>query len=197
MGVDRPAFPTSPAGERHDRSDPVRAARAFAEDRHSGQRRKDAAESPYAIHLEEVAALTARFGGTPAHVAAAWLHDTVEDCPPTTVAEIEALFGGEIAGIVAELTDDKTLPKAERKRMQIVNAPHKSPGAALIKICDKISNCRAVGETPPTGWNAARRQAYLDWSAEVVTALPPGHEDARAHFADILATSRALIGPAG
>jgi len=41
------------------------------------------------------------------------------------VAELEALFGKEIASIVAELTDDKSLPKAERKKQQILNASKK------------------------------------------------------------------------
>ena len=52
-------------------------------------------------------------------IAAAWLHDAVEDCPPTSFAEIENEFDVDIANIVRELTDDKSLPKAERKRLQI------------------------------------------------------------------------------
>ena len=102
--------------------DLINRAERFARVRHEGQFRKGKAQEPYTIHLEEVAALVERWSGSERAIAAAWLHDTVEDCPPTSVAELEALFGKEIAGIVAELTDDKSLPKAERKKQQILNA---------------------------------------------------------------------------
>ncbi|SIO41836.1 metal dependent phosphohydrolase [Rhodovulum sp. ES.010] len=174
-------------------TDLVGAARAFAEDRHRDQRRKDAGASPYVTHVAEVAALTEGFGGGVVEIAAAWLHDTVEDCPPTSHDELAAAFGAEVAAIVGALTDDKSLPKAERKRMQVVNAPSKSSGAALVKICDKISNCRAVAETPPVTWSVARRLAYLDWSVEVVTVLPPHHPAARAHFDGVIRAARARI----
>jgi (p)ppGpp synthase/HD superfamily hydrolase len=174
-------------------TDPVRAARAFAAARHDGQRRRDARASPYLIHLAEVAALAEAFGGSEATLCAAWLHDTVEDCPPTSLAELEAAFGPQVASIVGELTDDRTLPKAERKRMQVRTAPKKSPEAALVKLCDKASNCAAVGFTPPVGWDAARRLAYLDWAVEVAGALPPIHPEARAHLSGVIAVSRTRI----
>ena len=69
--------------------------------------------------------------------SAAWLHDTVEDRPPTSFAEIENEFNVDIANIVRELTDDKSLPKAERKRLQIVNAIKKAEEGRLIKLADK------------------------------------------------------------
>ena len=152
-------------------TDKVRAARAFAEARHAGQRRKDAAGSPYFIHLEEVARLTAEWGGDEVALCAAWLHDTVEDFPPTGLDDIAAAFGPVVSGIVGELTDDKTLPKAERKRLQVVRAPEKSPAACLVKLADKCSNCRSVAETPPQGWSAARRLAYIAWAQQVVNGL--------------------------
>ena len=93
-----------------------------------------------------VAALVERWSGSERAIAAAWLHDTVEDCPPTSVAELEALFGKEIAGIVAELTDDKSLPKAERKKQQILNASKKSNEASLVKLADKTSNIGAIAQ---------------------------------------------------
>ena len=96
--------------------DLINRAERFARVRHDGQFRKGKAQEPYTIHLEEVAALVARWSGSERAIAAAWLHDTVEDCPPTSVAELEAVFGKGVAGIVAELTDDKSLPKAARKR---------------------------------------------------------------------------------
>lgn len=174
----------------------IDTARDFATAAHAGQIRKDAARSPYVVHLHEVAGLVARFGGTEAAIAAAWLHDTVEDCG-VLPEELVARFGAEVAGLVAELTDDKALPKAERKRRQIANAPSKSRDAALVKICDKLSNVRSVGATPPVDWPPERRAAYLDWAAAVVAALPAGAAEARAAFEAVLAEARARLPASG
>ena len=171
---------------------PIEAARAFAETEHQGQTRKGAAAEPYSVHLAEVATLVTRFGGSEAAICAAWLHDTVEDCQtaPETLARH---FGAEVAALVVELTDDKSQPKARRKELQIAHAPHKSPEAALLKICDKLSNIRAVAETPPADWPQARRAAYLDWAEAVVAMLPAGADPARPAFAVQLAASRAAV----
>ena len=104
--------------------------------------------------------------------AAAWLHDTVEDCPPISFADLASLFGDEIAGIVAELTDNKSLPKAEQKRKQVENVSHKSKDASLVKLADKTSNVSAIGKSPPADWSLGRRLAYLNWANEVVERLP-------------------------
>ena len=168
------------------------AAKDFATVAHSGQFRKGIEQQPYTVHLAEVAATVAEFGGTPDAVAAAWLHDTVEDCG-TSPDEISAIFGPTVAALVAELTDDKSLQKADRKRLQIVNAAHKSSDAALIKICDKMSNARAVGMSPPVHWPVARQVAYLDWAESVVAALPPGWSNARVAFSAQVVQSRAQI----
>lgn len=170
----------------------VDMARQFAEVAHAGQTRKGAAKEPYIRHVAEVAALVAGFGGSSGQVMAAWLHDTVEDCGvlPEEVAE---LFGAEVAALVAEMTDDKALPKAERKQLQVDHAAHKSDAAALIKICDKLSNIRAVGTAPPVHWPVARQAAYLDWAEAVVVRLPSGADPARAAFAEALAGSRRLV----
>lgn len=171
----------------------VARARAFAEARHEGQTRKDRHRRPYVTHLAEVAQLAARFGGGEEVVAAAWLHDTVEDCPPTSLAEIETAFGATVRAIVAEVTDDKRLDKAERKRLQVAHAPSKSPEAALLKVCDKISNVRSVGATPPADWPRERRRAYLDWAAQVVAGLRGVPPEARQSFAAALADARAAV----
>jgi (p)ppGpp synthase/HD superfamily hydrolase len=150
----------------------IARAETLARDRHKDQKRKGAGQLPYITHVEEVATLTERFGGSEVAIAAAWLHDVVEDCPPTSLADIEAGFGGAVAGLVAELTDDKSLPKAERKRLQVVHAAGKSPEAALIKIADKSSNVRSIADAPPD-WPHERMLAYLEWAETVVSALPP------------------------
>ena len=153
-------------------NDLISRAERFARVCHEGQSRKGKAKEPYTIHLEEVASLTRRWGGGENAIAAAWLHDTVEDCPPISSADLASLFGDEIAGIVAELTDDKSLPKAERKRKQVENAPHKSNDASLVKLADKTSNVGAIGKSPPTDWSLERRLAYISWADEVVERLP-------------------------
>lgn len=147
----------------------VTRAAEFAARRHGGQTRKGAAREPYVTHLAEVAALLAATAEAPdAHlVAAGWLHDTVEDTE-TNAGEIEHLFGRHVAGLVAEVTDDKSLPKAERKRRQVDGAPHKSPGARTIKIADKISNLRSLVASPPEGWDRKRIESYIDWAQQVV-----------------------------
>jgi len=147
----------------------ITSACDFAARRHVQQRRKGVAGEPYVNHLAEVAALLAEAtGGSDAElIAAALLHDTLEDTA-TTYDELAALFSPEIAALVGEVTDDKSLPKAERKRLQIAKAPSKSVRARLIKIADKTSNLRALASSPPAGWDVARVADYIDWAEKVV-----------------------------
>ena len=153
-------------------SDLIKRAEWFARERHAGQFRKGAAQEPYAVHLEEVAALTVKWGGSEEAIAAAWLHDTVEDCPPTSLSDLEVMFGNKVASVVGELTDDKSLAKADRKQLQLIYAPKKSPEAAIVKLADKSSNVGAIANSPPADWSLARRLEYIDWAAQVVGRLP-------------------------
>jgi (p)ppGpp synthase/HD superfamily hydrolase len=171
-------------------------ARDFAREKHAGQTRKGAAREPYEAHLAEVAALVAGFGGSVEVIAAAWLHDTVEDCH-VPAAEIALRFGPVVAQIVAEVTDDKDLDRVARKRMQVVNAPKKSPGGALVKICDKISNIRAVADSPAEDWTLERQREYLRWSAEVVAGLPAAADVARPTFAAEVARAAEAVAVRG
>lgn len=141
----------------------------FAARRHVDQRRKGPGQEPYLNHLVEVTLLLADTGGVtdPSILAAAALHDTVEDTG-TAPAELEALFGPHIAALVGEVTDDKSLPKEERKRRQVAHAPHASRPAQQIKLADKISNLRALTAAPPVGWSPQRQHEYLTWAAAVV-----------------------------
>lgn len=160
----------------------IKQAEAFARECHAGQIRKGAAEEPYTIHLEEVVELVRSYGGNEEEICAAWLHDTVEDCPPTSFEDLESRFGSEVSNIVRELTDDKSLAKAERKRLQVVNASHKSRSASLVKLCDKTSNLRAIANSPPKNWDYQRRCDYVTWAATVVAALPYKPEKALENF---------------
>src|SRR5262245_26993902 len=131
----------------------VTRAADFAARRHVNQRRKGAAQEPYFNHLAEVAALLAEHVNPPDAelIAAGYLHDTLEDTE-TTFEELETAFGPVITKIVSECTDDKSLPKAERKRRQVESTPKKSVRARLLKIADKTSNLRALVYTPPSNW---------------------------------------------
>lgn len=85
-------------------------------------------------------------------ICAALLHDTIEDTD-TTADELRSEFGQAISSIVLEVTDDKTLPKAERKRLQVEHAAHLSTHAKLVKLADKICNLRDVASSPPADWS--------------------------------------------
>ncbi|MEX2126364.1 MAG: HD domain-containing protein [Woeseia sp.] len=145
------------------------AALHFAADKHRDQRRKGACASPYINHPIEVAELLVRVGGvTDATVLqAAVLHDTLEDTQ-TTAHELDERFGTAVRCLVEEVTDDKSLPKEERKRLQIEHAPTLSAAARQIKLADKICNVRDVSNKPPRDWPRERRVEYLTWSERVV-----------------------------
>ena len=141
----------------------------FAAAKHRRQRGKDAENSPYINHPIAVATVLAVEGDVTdeATLIAAILHDTVEDTQ-TTFRELDENFGAEVTGLVRELTDDKALEKAERKRLQIEHAPHASPRAKEIKIADKICNVRNLVHSPPADWTLQRRREYVAWSEQVV-----------------------------
>jgi len=141
----------------------------FAAKKHVDQRRKGATAEPYINHPAEVARLVidATGGSDLVVVIGAILHDTIEDTK-TTQQEIEGLFGAEVAALVAEVTDDKSLEKAVRKQLQVDHAPHKSERAKIIKIADKTSNLLALVTSPPPSWDHARRKQYFEWAAKVV-----------------------------
>jgi (p)ppGpp synthase/HD superfamily hydrolase len=147
----------------------VSDAAEFAAHRHTGMQRKGRGSEPYINHLAEVANLlaTATNGDDADLVAAGWLHDTVEDTE-TTREELAGKFGERVASLVAEVTDDMNLPKARRRQKQIEDAPHKSPGAKLIKIADKISNIRARIVTRPNKKQRDDLADYVAFSEKVV-----------------------------
>ena len=147
-------------------------ATRFAAEKHSEQRRKNPAATPYINHPIEEAEDLQREGGVcdEAILIAALLHDTIEDTD-TTESEIRDAFGETVLNLVLECTDDKRLEKAERKRLQIVNAPKKSPGAKQIKLADKTCNLRSILADPPNGWSVARQLEYFQWASQVVEGL--------------------------
>jgi guanosine-3',5'-bis(diphosphate) 3'-pyrophosphohydrolase len=158
-------------------------ALAFSAHKHRDQRRKDAEASPYINHPIALAEVLAGEGGVAdAEVlAAALLHDTIEDTA-TTADELRAEFGERIAAMVEEVTDDQSLPKADRKRLQIEHAAALSPGAKLVKLADKICNLRDVADRPPAKWDLQRRQEYFEWAKRVIDGLRGAHPGLEAAF---------------
>jgi guanosine-3',5'-bis(diphosphate) 3'-pyrophosphohydrolase len=153
--------------KRTDLSILFRALR-FAADHHRDDRRKGAGASPYINHPIAVASELVDAGvEDPEVLAAALLHDTVEDTWATP-EEIEAAFGPRVRSLVDSVTDDKSLRSRERKRLQVVHAPDLEPAAKLIKIADKTANVHDVGHDPPAHWTLERRRDYLDWTERVV-----------------------------
>ncbi|XP_054627517.1 guanosine-3',5'-bis(diphosphate) 3'-pyrophosphohydrolase MESH1 [Dunckerocampus dactyliophorus] len=144
----------------------------FAARKHRKQRRKDEEGTPYINHPIGVARILSHEGGVTdiETLQAALLHDTLEDTD-TTPEELETKFGLIVARIVQEVTDDKSLPKQERKRLQVARAPHCSHQAKLVKLADKLYNLRDLNCSTPVGWTAERVQQYFVWASEVVKGL--------------------------
>lgn len=161
-------------------------AYAFAVEKHSTQRRKDAEKSPYINHPIALVDVLANEGNVTniETLCAAALHDTIEDTE-TTPEELKSIFGKKISEIVQELTDDNTQPKNARKENQIKHAPNCSPEAKIVKLADKICNLRNILAAPPAHWSTERKREYFDWAARVVDGLRGTHSELENIF-DIL-----------
>ena len=166
----------------------------FAAKKHRDQRRKDKHASPYIIHPISVALAIAQIGRVddPEILAAALLHDTLEDTK-TEPEELEAEFGKKVCEYVLDVTDDKTLPKDERKSRQIEHAKKISKGAALIKLGDKISNVTDVINNPPEDWDNNRRKEYLDWAEKVIENCPKVNDRMENKFQEIIKQGREAL----
>ncbi|MGF1497460.1 MAG: HD domain-containing protein [Elainellaceae cyanobacterium] len=151
-------------------------ATQFAARKHRDQRRKGADAAPYINHPIELANLLWHQAGVRDEVVivAALLHDTVEDTD-TTFEELEQEFGSAVRQVVAEVTDDKSLPKDVRKQRQVDHAPELSDRARLVKLADKISNLRDVMASPPTDWSLERQRHYFDWGKQVIDQIRGTH----------------------
>jgi len=167
----------------------------FSAGKHRNQRRKDSVNSPYINHPIDVAQLLWEVGGVRDVnvLLAAILHDTIEDTN-TGPEEILESFGEEVLSLVLEVTDDKSLPKAKRKRLQIETAPDKSFGAKLIKLADKCSNIRDLLALPPAHWSLDRRQEYLLWTEKVVAGLRGTNAALEEYYDHELASGKTLLG---
>lgn len=172
-------------------------AAAFAATCYSDQRRTHAGDVPAVNHAISVAREIATTAGidNASVLAAALLHDVIEDTD-ITADQLAERFGASVAEMVAECSDDPDLKRKERKAAQIEHAPNISPGAKLIKLADKLCNIREIHAADDGEWSLKKRQRYLEWADEVVTALGQVNESLeRAYWTESKETA-ALIGPA-
>jgi guanosine-3',5'-bis(diphosphate) 3'-pyrophosphohydrolase len=171
------------------------AAAIFSADRHRDQRRKGVRETPYINHPLEVSERIVRVGGVDEVevLMAAILHDTIEDTE-TTAAEIERHFGRTVAGLVLEVTDDRSLTWMERKRLEIEHASGLTPRAKLIKLADKICNVEDTESNPPSSWSRQRRRDYLDFAEQIALGCRGNNAALDAEFVRVLTSARAKIG---
>jgi guanosine-3',5'-bis(diphosphate) 3'-pyrophosphohydrolase len=176
------ALPNSPHSLMEAVQHVLDAAR-FAAEKHANQRRKGVTAEPYINHLLEVAHLVSMAVPEPDTnlVMAALLHDTIEDVE-VTAAELAERFSEDVAALVVEMTDDKSLPKAERKRLQVEHAPKLTVRAQTIKLADKISNLRSLLSSPPADWDYERKKQYFEWGKQVVDALSAPNPVLKAEF---------------
>jgi guanosine-3',5'-bis(diphosphate) 3'-pyrophosphohydrolase len=146
---------------------------SFVAEKHRSQFRQDKDQTPYLGHLLSVTHHLMFIGRVrdPEVLIASLLHDTLEDTE-TSYQELVDHFGERVARFVQEVTDDKSLPKEERKHLQIITAQKKSAGAAQIKLADKWDNLKDLLHFPPEEWSSQRIADYVAWAQEVTEALP-------------------------
>lgn len=147
----------------------IEKAKAFASEKHKHLFRANKAKQPVIEHLEEVATLVQKAGGTDTMIAAAWLHDSVEDTD-TTHEDISNLFGDDVALIVDGLTDPPEFAAMllkERKALQAQRLKQKHDAVKFVKICDQISNVKSVLLDPPTEWSAEKSRHYVNGAKQI------------------------------
>ena len=163
----------------------------YSADKHRHQRRKGKEELPYINHPIEVAEILWTKGRIRdvQTIAAAVLHDTIEDTDARP-EEIKELFGEDVLSLILEVSDDKSLPKAVRKLLQVEHAPSISVRAKQIKLGDKIVNVRDIANSPPSDWPPKRRLEYLDWSDSVVKGLRGANEELEDYYNEVMKQAR-------
>lgn len=146
---------------------------------HQGQFRKGGDAVPYAVHPAHMALILSRVGVPTEVVAAALLHDVVEDCDDWSAERLRAEFGDAVADIVADLTEDKSKTWEERKQAALEHVAHMSDLSVLVKAADKLHNLESLAcqfeaaDSPDEVWahfNGGRERT-LAMDAELVAAL--------------------------
>lgn len=162
-------------------SDLIQRARHFATQAHRriDQRRKYS-NQPYEVHLKSVAGLVAEVCDDAEMIAAAWLHDTVEDTP-ATLEDIEREFGAGVAALVDQLTDVSRAHDGNRAARKAIDREHlaqASPRAKTVKLADLIDNARDICKH-----DSRFAQVFLQEMAALLLVLTEGDARllARAH----------------
>lgn len=143
-------------------------ARSFATEAHGAidQRRKYTGE-PYIVHPVAVAELVRTVPHSDEMIAAALLHDVVEDTP-VTIAQIRAEFGDAVAELVDWLTDvsrPEDGNRRVRKHLDLLHTAKAPPEAKTIKLADLIDNSRTISAHDPSFWRVYR------WEKEALLAV--------------------------
>lgn len=137
----------------------INKATAFATKAHEGQLRKGT-KRPYIVHPLEVAEIVATLTEDEEIIAAALLHDTVEDCEEVTCEVLVKEFGERVAGIVSQESEDKTKSWAQRKGSTIEELKIAPLEVQMVALADKLSNMRDIDrDYPECGedlWNRFR-----------------------------------------
>lgn len=126
----------------------VDKAIAFATKAHEGQVRKGTSR-PYIVHPVEVGDIVAKMTDDEEVIAAAVLHDTIEDCDGVTEEVIRKEFGERVASMVAHESEDKTKSWRERKSTTIERLKVAPLELQYIGLADKLSNMRDIDRDYP------------------------------------------------
>jgi (p)ppGpp synthase/HD superfamily hydrolase len=170
--------------------DLIEEAKHFAITVHGEVKRKYTGE-PYWTHCEDVAKLVRSVGGDDAMVAAAYLHDTVEDTE-TELSTIEDKFGADVASLVEQLTD-VSVPgdgnREKRKKLDLVHTSLASSRAKTIKLADLISNTTSIVKHDPSF-----ARVYLKEKQKLLVVLAGGNENLLLRAQKILSESLSALG---
>ena len=170
----------------------IEKARAYAVGAHAriNQLRKYTSQ-PYDVHLKAVAELVATVSDDEATIAAAWLHDTVEDTP-ATFEDLEREFGVDVVQLVKELTDVSKPGDGNRAVRKAIDRQHSagaSPRAKTIKLADVIDNCEDICRH-----DVKFGRVYLGEAEALLEVLAGGDEKLHARAARLIAQCRDKIG---
>lgn len=154
----------------------IREAAEFAEQAHRGTFRKGS-KVPYIYHPMEVALITALMTDDEEVIAAAYLHDVLEDTK-VTAQEVQEAFGSRVLSLVAAETEDKSLSWKERKSATICHLAEASREVKLLTLADKLSNIRTtardylvIGDQVWGRFNETRKDCHQWYFSGVLGAL--------------------------
>jgi hypothetical protein len=172
--------------------DLVQRAKIFATETHQRiDHRRKYTDQPYEVHLKAVAQIVKSAGARPEVVAAAWLHDTVEDTP-ATFQDIEAAFGADVARLVSEVTDVSRPSdgnRAARKAIDSLNLAKASDDGKTIKLADLLDNCRDICRHDPRF-----AKVYLAEMADTLPILAGGDPALLRRATDLLRKNAVKLG---